>query len=99
MVNLIIGSGQQTGGYASSFSDISWSTLKKKTGCMVNTNGSCSTLLRSVIKIFFVPFAHAATNAENVTGVVSIENGGTNATTIIQVKITYNYKTLLIRQI
>jgi hypothetical protein len=32
-------------------------------------------------------FAHAATNAENVTGVVSIENGGTNATTIDQVKI------------
>jgi hypothetical protein len=30
MVNLIIGSGQQTGGYASSFSDISWSTLKNK---------------------------------------------------------------------
>jgi hypothetical protein len=30
MVNLIIGSGLQTGGYASSFSDISWSTLNKK---------------------------------------------------------------------
>jgi hypothetical protein len=30
MVNLVIGLGQQTGGYASSFSEISWSTLKKK---------------------------------------------------------------------
>jgi hypothetical protein len=87
MVNLIIGSGQQTGGYASSFSDISWSTLNKKLAVGINTNGSCTTFMEISNQDFsFVPFAHAATNAENVTGVVSLENGGTNATTVIQAK-------------
>jgi hypothetical protein len=45
MVNLIIGSGLQTGGYASSFSDISWSTLNKKLAVGINTNGSCTTFI------------------------------------------------------
>jgi hypothetical protein len=33
----------------------------------INTNGSCTHLLRLVIRIFVCSFAHAATNAENVT--------------------------------
>ncbi|MBU0941125.1 MAG: hypothetical protein KKD36_06820 [Bacteroidetes bacterium] len=87
MVNLIIGSGEQTAGYASSFSDISWSTSNKKLVVGVNTNGNCTTFIEISNQDFsFVPFAYAATNAENVTGVVSIENGGTNATTVIQAK-------------
>ena len=87
MVNLIIGTGQQTGGYASSFNDISWSALNKKLVVGVNTNGSCSSFIEISNQDFsYVPFAHVASNAENVTGVVAIENGGTNATTVIQAK-------------
>jgi hypothetical protein len=57
MVNLIIGSGLQTGGYASSFSDISWSTLNKKLAVGINTNGSCTTFIEISNQDFsFVPF-------------------------------------------
>jgi hypothetical protein len=56
MVNLIIGSGLQTGGYASSFSDISWSTLNKKLAVGINTNGSCTTFIEISNQDFsFVP--------------------------------------------
>ena len=87
MVNLIIGSGQQTGGYAASFKAIYWSTVAKKLAVGVNVKGSCNTFVEISNQDFsFVPFAYSANNAENVTGVVPIENGGTNATTVIQAK-------------
>jgi hypothetical protein len=67
-VNLIIGSGLQTGGYASSFSDISWSTLNKKLAVGINTNGSCTTFIEISNQDFRLFLSAAATNAENVTG-------------------------------
>ncbi|MBD0725480.1 hypothetical protein B6A10_09845 [Flavobacterium sp. L1I52] len=84
MVNLVIGSGNQTAGYASSFKDIVWGTSKKSLIVGINTEGSCSNYVEISNQDFnYVPLAFSAINAENVTGVVGIENGGTNATTLL----------------
>ena len=84
MVNLVIGSGNQTAGYASSFKDIVWGTSKKSLIVGINTEGSCSNYVEISNQDFnYVPLAFSAINAENVTGVVGIENGGTNATTFL----------------
>ena len=87
MVNLIIGSGSQTAGYASSFDEIVWNAVSKKLIVAVNTNGSCSSFIEISNQPFnSVPTAFFAKNAENVTGVVPIENGGTNAVTVVGAK-------------
>jgi hypothetical protein len=87
MVNLVIGSGNQTGGYATSFSNIYWSVDNKNLKVAVDVSGQCGSFVEiSDQKFETVPFAFAAKNAENVTGVVPIENGGTNATTVVGAK-------------
>ena len=84
MVNLVIGSGTQTAGYSASFSDIVWNSSKKSLIVGINTEGSCSSYVEISNQDFsYVPLAYSAINAENVTGVVAIENGGTNATTLL----------------
>ncbi|MGO4821036.1 hypothetical protein ACEN2K_06270, partial [Flavobacterium sp. W21_SRS_FM3] len=83
MVNLMIGSGEQTGGYAASFANITWNTLGKKLYVGVSIKGGCLSFEEiSNHDLAYVPFAYSAVNAENVTGVVAIENGGTNATSL-----------------
>jgi hypothetical protein len=87
MVNLVIGSGNQTGGYASSFSDVYWSVDKKSLKVALDIVGKCDNFSEISNQNFeSTPFAFAAKSAENVTGVVSIENGGTNAITVIGAK-------------
>ncbi len=87
MVNLIIGSGNQTGGYASSFKTIVWNSLNKNLVVSINAQGSCSTYVEISNQPFhYVPFSLFAQNAENINGVVAIENGGTNATTVIDAR-------------
>ena len=87
MVNLVIGTGIQTGGYATSFSAIFWSVTLKSLKVALDSNGQCSNFLEISNQPFnSVPFAFAANSAENVTGVVPIENGGTNATTVLGAK-------------
>ena len=87
MVNLVIGSGNQTAGYAASFKDIVWNISKKSLSVGINTDGSCSNFTEISNQEFsYVPLAFSAVNAENVTGVVAIENGGTNATTLLGAK-------------
>jgi hypothetical protein len=87
MVNLVIGSGNQTGGYATSFANIFWSVDTKRLKVALDVNGQCGNFVEiSNQKFETVPFAFAAKSAENVTGVVPIENGGTNATTVIGAK-------------
>jgi hypothetical protein len=83
MVNLVIGSGNQTAGYAASFETIEWDALKKSLVVSINTSGSCSSFTEISNQPFTaVPFAFSAINAGNVTGVVDIQNGGTNAVTV-----------------
>ncbi len=89
MVNLVIGTGTRNGGYASSFNDITWVAAPKRLAVSINISGECSSFTEISNQPFTtVPFAYAATNSTNVTGVVAIENGGTNATTIIGAKTT-----------
>ena len=87
MVNLIIGNGTQTGGYASSFDGIVWANSKKSLKVSLDQSGSCSNFSEISNQLLtYVPFALAANSATNVSGVVSIAHGGTNATTVAGVK-------------
>jgi hypothetical protein len=83
MVNLIIGTGNPIGGYASIFEDILWDSTTKRLQVDLDASGNCSVFLEISNQPFSaVPFAFAAKRAENVTGVVAIANGGTGATTV-----------------
>lgn len=87
MVNLVIGSGVQNGGYASSFATIYWSVDVKSLKVALDVSGKCVDFVEiSNQKFETIPFSFAAKNAENVTGVVAIENGGTNAITVLGAK-------------
>ncbi|WP_296687194.1 hypothetical protein [Flavobacterium sp.] len=83
MVNITIGFGNQTGGYASSFDAIVWSATSKKTlKVALDATGLCNQFEALTDEsLASVPFANAAITAENVSGVVAIANGGTGATT------------------
>jgi hypothetical protein len=88
MVNLIIGSGNQTGGYASSFNAIVWNANIKKLKVQLDVNGACQQfVVLSDNPLSAVPFAYAAVTANNVSGVVSIQNGGTGASNLAGAKI------------
>jgi uncharacterized protein YjbI with pentapeptide repeats len=83
MVNLIIGTGNPTGGYATLFDDVVWDSSTKKLQVELDDTANCTTFLEISKQPFTaVPFAYAAKNAENVTGVIAIANGGTGATTL-----------------
>ncbi|RTY78239.1 hypothetical protein EKL97_14440 [Flavobacterium sp. LS1P28] len=95
MVNLIIGSGSQTGGYASSFQEIVWNSISKKLIVAINTNGSCNSFTEISNQHFnSVPFAFFTKNAENVTGMVAIENGGTGAITMSGLKTNFGMENM-----
>jgi hypothetical protein len=83
MVNIAIGSGTQTGGYATSFASVVWSaSADKSMKVALDATGLCNQYEElSVEKLDAVPFANAAITAGNVTGVVALANGGTGATT------------------
>jgi hypothetical protein len=83
MVNITIGSGNQTGGYASSYAVIVWSAaVDKSLKVALDATGLCNQFDElSVEKLDAVPFANAASTAGNISGVVAIANGGTGATT------------------
>lgn len=87
MVNLVIGYGTQTGGYASSFSTIVWSNGQKKLKVSLDQTGNCTVFEEISNQLLtYVPYALNASNAASVSGVVGIANGGTNATTILGAK-------------
>ena len=88
MVNLIIGSGNQTGGYASSFNTIVWNANIKKLKVQLDVNGICQQfIILSDNPLSAVPFAYAAVTANSVSGVIQIQNGGTGATNLTDAKI------------
>ncbi len=83
MVNLVIGSGNQIGGYATSFTTIVWNSTTKKLQVAIDVAGSCSNFVEISNQNFSaVPFAYASKTAESVSGVVPIVNGGTGSTTV-----------------
>ena len=82
MVNLIIGTGNPTGGTAVNFDAIQWNTIPKKLVVSLDTTGNCSAFIEISNQDFAgVPFAFSAQNAESISGVVPLTNGGTGATT------------------
>lgn len=87
MVNLVIGNGTQTGGYASSFNAIAWSDSQKYLKVSLDESGSCSNFYEISNQVLtYVPYALAANSAATVSGIVSIAHGGTNATTLLGAK-------------
>ena len=87
MVNLVIGNGIQTGGFANSFGAIVWNSTNKFLKIGLNQTGSCDSFEEISYQLLnYVPFAFAATSATSVSGVVGLANGGTNATTVIGAK-------------
>jgi hypothetical protein len=90
MVNLIIGTGSQTGGYAADFTSVDWTSNQKSLRVGLNITGVCSNYEEISNQPFsIVPFAYSsqyATSAVSVTGIVPIENGGTNASTVVGAK-------------
>jgi hypothetical protein len=87
MVNLVIGNGIQVGGSASNFDAITWSIDQKSLKVEVDVNGQCASFVSiSLQKLEYVPYAFHANSAENVSGIIPIENGGTNATTVLGAK-------------
>ncbi len=91
MVNLLIGTGTQVGGYAANFAAVDWTSNQKSLRVGLNINGVCSNYEEISNQPFAtVPYAYSsqyATSAVTVTGVVPIENGGTNATTVAGAKL------------
>ena len=68
MVNLIIGTETKTGGYASSFEDIKWSTLPKNLKIDLSVDPSCSNFSEiSNAPFTAVPFALFAINSQENT--------------------------------
>jgi len=87
MVNTVIGTGIQTGGYATSFATVNWSLPSKRLKVGLDTFALCTNFIEISNQLFTsVPYAFAANSAENVTGVVQIRNGGTSATTVLGAK-------------
>jgi hypothetical protein len=83
MVNLLVGSGSQIGGYATNFNTIVWNSSTKKLQVAIDVTGTCSNFIEVSDQNFSaVPFAYASKTAENVTGIVAIVNGGTGANTV-----------------
>jgi len=87
MVNLIIGTGAQTGGYANSFETIVWNSAKKYLKVSLDQSGNCNSFDEISNQVLsYVPFALAANSASSVSGIVGIANGGTNASTVLGAK-------------
>ncbi|WP_396137301.1 beta strand repeat-containing protein, partial [Flavobacterium sp.] len=80
MVNLLIGTGTQTGGYASSFNAVLWNNTRKSLKVELDALGNCQEyIVLSDDPLSAVPFAYAAITANNVSGTVAVFNGGTGA--------------------
>ena len=74
MVNLIIGNGTNTGGYASSFEDIVWSTLAKNLSVDLSVKGNCTDYENiSIAPFTAVPFALFAVNTQDTPLVLENE--------------------------
>ena len=87
MVNLIIGTGTQTGGYANSFETIVWNSAKKYLKVSLDQSGNCNSFDEISNQVLsYVPFALAANSASSVSGIVGIANGGTNSSTVLGAK-------------
>lgn len=87
MVNTVIGTGTRTGGYATSFGNINWSSPNKSMKVGLDTFGICTNFIEISNQFFTgVPYSFNAFRADNVTGIVQIQNGGTGANSVVGAK-------------
>lgn len=88
MVNTVIGTGTRTGGYATSFGNINWALPNKSMKVGLDTFGLCTNFIEISNQFFTaVPYSFNAFRADNVTGIVPIQNGGTSANSVLGAKI------------
>ena len=88
IVNTIIGLGNQTGGYATSFGAISWNTNEKILLTELDVTATCSNFEEiSKQTLATAPFALHAITADTITGIAAIANGGTGASTVNGAKL------------
>jgi hypothetical protein len=74
MVNLVIGTGDQIGGYASSFSTILWNANPKSLKVDLSTTGVCSYYTEISNQPFTaVPFALYAVNSESTAAIAALQ--------------------------
>jgi hypothetical protein len=74
MVNLIIGTGDQMGGYASSFSNIVWNANPKRLKVELSASGTCFTFVEISNQPFTaVPFALYAVNSESTAALAALQ--------------------------
>jgi hypothetical protein len=86
MINTVIGIGTA----ANSISSIDWSDVYKYLTVEVDVTNSCEQWkILSEQQLNYVPYSFFSNRANNVTGIVAIKNGGTNATTVSQAKINF----------
>jgi hypothetical protein len=79
MVNLMIGDGEPDTNFGK-FDDISWSDRNKSLVVELDQSGSCSNYEEISNQSFAAaPFAFNAITSNNVSGIVSLANGGTGA--------------------
>jgi hypothetical protein len=85
MVNVKIGNSLSSD--IDSFENIDWNKSGKSLQVSIDFKGVCEDFeVISKQNFSVVPFAKFASSAEKITGIVPIENGGTNATSIVGAK-------------
>ena len=88
IVNTVIGLGNQTGGYATSFGTVSWNTNEKTLLTELDISTACSNFEEiSKQNLATAPFALHAITSGNITGIAAIANGGTGASTVSGAKL------------
>ncbi|MFV5685692.1 hypothetical protein ACM55I_09590 [Flavobacterium sp. GB2R13] len=83
IVNTSIGTGTQSAGYVVSFKDIKWNVNDKTLKVELDEKGTCSSFIEISNQPFSSsPFAFNAITANNVSGIVALDNGGTGANNV-----------------
>ena len=83
IINTTIGKGIQVGGSVASFKDLKWNVNDKVLMVELDDKGSCTSFTEISKQSFAsAPFAFNAVTANNVSGIVALENGGTGANNV-----------------
>ena len=100
IVNATIGKGLQVGGSVTSFKDLKWNVNDKVLMVELDETGSCTSFTEISKQSFAsAPFAFNAVTANNVSGIVALENGGTGANNVDDALINLGAEDILNKSI